>query len=100
MSAHIRQVTADGFTVSVEMEDGTVYPFRTHPTAARLFASSMLLYNACRALLLFHSSSPWTESKREEWVRLTGQDEATTRVLCDTARAALDAAWVAEGVER
>lgn len=44
---------------------------------------------ALEAVLLFHSSSPWTESKRTDWWNLTQTNEATTRNLCDTVRLAL-----------
>lgn len=44
----IKQVTHDGsFTVVVEMSDGRQYPFRTHPLAARLFATAPALHRAC-----------------------------------------------------
>lgn len=45
--------------------------------------------NALEAVLLFHSSSPWDDAKRARWRELTGSEEATVRVLCDLARAAL-----------
>ena len=44
---------------------------------------------ALEAVLLFHSDSPWTSEKRQQWKALTGTDEATTRNLCDTVRIAL-----------
>jgi streptomycin 6-kinase len=40
-----------------------------------------------RAVLLFHSGEPWTTERRATWISLTGSDEATTRVLCNLARA-------------
>lgn len=49
--------------------------------------------NALEAVLLFYSPPPWDAAKRARWQALTGADEATTRVLCDTVRKAL-----AEGV--
>jgi hypothetical protein len=42
-----------------------------------------------RAVLLFHKSPPWTVEDRELWTALTGTREATTRTLCDLARAIL-----------
>ena len=39
-----------------------------------------------RAVLLFHSGHPWTGSLRNEWVTLTDETEATTKVLCYLAR--------------
>ena len=47
---------------------------------------------ALEAVLLFHSGGPWNDAKNQRWRLLTGHDEATTRVLCDTAREALEAA--------
>lgn len=39
-----------------------------------------------RAVLLFHRGGPWTENDRAAWKELTGEDEASTRTLCDLAR--------------
>jgi hypothetical protein len=39
-----------------------------------------------RAVLLFHRGGPWSEADRATWRKLTGEDEATTKVLCDLAR--------------
>ena len=47
----IKQVTAEGFTVIVEMDDGNRYPFRTHPEAAKLFATALVYREAVRQLL-------------------------------------------------
>lgn len=47
------------------------------------------LRNACRAVLLFHSSGPWDETKARRWRDLTGQTDATTKSLCDAVREAL-----------
>jgi hypothetical protein len=44
---------------------------------------------ALRAVLLFHGASQWTPDVCSDWKELTGTDEATTRTLCDTVRAAL-----------
>lgn len=44
---------------------------------------------ALMAVLLFHGGGEWTDAKRAEWKALTGTDEATTKTLCDTVRAAL-----------
>ena len=54
-----------------------------------LIAASPLLRDACRAVLLFHSGGEWDEERRNEWHALTGEDEATTKILCDTVRRAL-----------
>jgi hypothetical protein len=45
--------------------------------------------DALEAVLLFYSVSPWDEQKKKRWMNLTGKEEATTKVLCDTVRAAL-----------
>jgi hypothetical protein len=39
-----------------------------------------------RAVLLFHRGGSWTGTDRLEWVMLTGEEDATTKVLCDLAR--------------
>lgn len=39
--------------------------------------------------LLFHGGGPWDDAKRLRWVELTGNREATTKVLCDAIREAL-----------
>lgn len=44
---------------------------------------------ALEAVLLFHGGGPWDDRKRLRWLQLTGSNEATARVLCDTVRAAL-----------
>lgn len=44
---------------------------------------------ALEAVLAFYYSGPWDTEQRLKWFNLTGQDEATTRTLCDTARIAL-----------
>lgn len=43
-----------------------------------------------RAVLLFHGSVEWTNGQREVWTALTGEHDATTRVLCDLARRVRD----------
>jgi hypothetical protein len=39
-----------------------------------------------RAVLLFHGTIEWTADIREDWLFLTGSEEATTKTLCDLAR--------------
>lgn len=39
-----------------------------------------------RAVLLFHKAPPWTDQDSEVWLALTGQVDATSKVLCDLAR--------------
>lgn len=45
-----------------------------------------------RAMLLFHSSGPWDGAKRRDWYNLTNEIEATTKILCDFGRRALQPA--------
>lgn len=52
------------------------------PTCADLRA-------AANATLLFHGSV-WSAETRELWKQLTGEDEATTKTLCDFVRKCLD----------
>jgi hypothetical protein len=47
------------------------------------------LLEACRATLLFHADGPWDEAKQGEWFNITQHPEATSRILCDTVRAAI-----------
>lgn len=49
-----------------------------------------MLKDIAKATLLFHSGSPWSAAKSEEWKQLTGRDEATTRQLCDFIREQLE----------
>lgn len=46
------------------------------------------LRTALRAVLLFYRPN-WTPERQAEWEALTGQNEASTRTLCDVVRAAL-----------
>jgi len=46
---------------------------------------------ALEAVLLFQSDTPWTTHKMNRWLALTGTTDATTKVLCDTVRTALQA---------
>jgi hypothetical protein len=45
-----------------------------------------------RAVLMFYNSGCWTNADRAEWLRLTGDTEATTRSLCNLARRVIDQA--------
>lgn len=45
--------------------------------------------NALRLVLMFYAVGPWHQDRRDEWRRLTGTYEATTKVLCDHVRSAL-----------
>jgi len=55
-------------------------------------AQSTRLRAALELPLMFHSAGPWDDNKRKRWAELTGNGEATTRVICDAIRAALDGA--------
>lgn len=46
---------------------------------------------ALEAVLLFHSGGPWNADQCQKWLDATDSDECTTKVLCDTVRAALKA---------
>ena len=56
---------------------------------ARLIAAAPELLAALEAVLLFYRGDWWDEGERQEWSRLAGTQEATTKVLCDVVRAAL-----------
>jgi hypothetical protein len=45
--------------------------------------------DALQAVLLFHSGDRWDKEKSDEWRRLTGREDVTTRALCDVVREAL-----------
>lgn len=44
---------------------------------------------ACLATLLFHEGGEWDRERQRVWLAMTGHEEATTRILCETVRAAL-----------
>jgi hypothetical protein len=44
------------------------------------------LERLARAVLAFHRGGQWTGTDRNEWVMLTGEEDATTKTLCDLAR--------------
>jgi hypothetical protein len=50
---------------------------------------SIAIDDAFRAVLMFHDPGEWTAERRAEWKRITGSDEATTKVLCDHIRKVL-----------
>jgi len=56
---------------------------------AQLIAAAPELYAFAKAALLFHGGGEWDQGLVEEWTALTGAQEATTRVLCNTARTAI-----------
>lgn len=43
-----------------------------------------------RAVILFYSAVTWDDPERALWLSLTGESDATTRVLCDLARVVRD----------
>lgn len=43
------------------------------------------IVDGLRAVLLFHGAQ-WGDKEKREWTRITGVDEATTKVLCDHIR--------------
>lgn len=49
-------------------------------------ATVRLLVDGLEATLLFHSGGHWDETKAARWAELTGNDEATTKALCDFLR--------------
>lgn len=76
--------------------------------------------DALKLVLLFFTGGKWPVASKKEWIRITGDDKATTKVLCDHVRMVLDAItrprpgrprnkdktfeatkpWAAEGVSR
>lgn len=45
--------------------------------------------DALRLVPLFYTID-WTPEKKAEWLRITGTTEATTKVMCDHIRSAID----------
>lgn len=45
--------------------------------------------DALKLVPLFYTIN-WTPEKKAEWLRITGSTEATTKVLCDHVRAAIE----------
>lgn len=66
---------------------------RSDCSAVMLLAAGEIerLRKFARAVLLYHGAPSWTEKEKREWSELTGNRDATTRVLCDLARAVLTA---------
>ncbi len=81
-------ISASGDTPLVAL-CGYVSEKTTVEANACLIASAPNLRDVAEALILFHSGDPWDETKRLRWLQLTGADEATTKTLCDLARAAI-----------
>lgn len=53
-----------------------------------------------RAVLLFHGAEAWTADQQANWLALTGEPAATTRVLCDLARQVRDQTVHAANADR
>ncbi len=69
--------------------------FKNKTTAVYFHRKHNMTYttdDAFRAVLLFHGGGEWNGEKRAEWKRITGSDEATTKVLCDHIRLVLGTA--------
>lgn len=49
--------------------------------------------DALRLVLLFHNAAQWSLEERDEWLRITGTTEASTKVMCDHIRAVLAENW-------
>ncbi len=47
------------------------------------------LVSMLEAVLLFHDGGEWDLAKRKAWIDRVGWEEATTKVLCDAIRKAL-----------
>jgi hypothetical protein len=61
------------------------------PECERWAQENSRLRNACQMVLLFHGGGVWTRELQDRWDDLVGKSdsEATTKVLCDSIRAAL-----------
>lgn len=75
------------FTVGIPHIKGETF-FRTNPEDAKLIAAAPEMAEALKAVLLFYAVD-WTSERAAEWTRLTHSDDATTKALCDSVRAAL-----------
>lgn len=56
---------------------------------AYLMASAPEMLSALEAVLMWFGAGDWNDAKRQQWKQLAGNDEATTRVLCDLVRCAI-----------
>ena len=52
------------------------------------------LLGACKAMLLFYHSGPWTPELMDQWYNLINRTDVTIKALCDVVR---DAIAEAEG---
>ena len=56
---------------------------------ARLIAAAPEMKEALGLVLRFHAGGLWTPENAEEWERITGSRDATTKAMCDHIRAVL-----------
>lgn len=77
-----------GFVIDAPLPHRSVGEAKTEADA-RLIAAAPDLLAVTEAVLLFHSGGAWDPAKAARWTELTGSDEATTKALCDAARAAI-----------
>lgn len=51
-------------------------------------------FQAALTLPLLFYSAPWNAENREQWLAITGEPEATTKIMCDHIRGVLNiGAW-------
>jgi hypothetical protein len=62
---------------------------RLAETALRVKADRDRLLAVVQLPLMFHSGRPWSELDRRRWQEITGTEEATAKVMCDTIRDAI-----------
>ncbi len=76
---------ADGF----EMHISDACLQKLHEQLAEAVKQRDALKAACEATLLFYRNGSWDGNKQAQWKDLTGEEEATTKSLCDAVRNAL-----------
>ncbi len=62
--------------------------FNERPRPSESFSESRLT-DALKLALMFHRGGIWSAENVAEWRRITGSDEATTKVMCDHIRKVL-----------
>lgn len=76
------------------VHSGDVAIARCHSVEdAQFIAAAPDMAAVAEATILFYTIN-WTDEKRKRWKELTGQEEATTKILCNFARFALANAGV------
>lgn len=83
-----RDIDVLGFGARVASVAAWADPAQTMADA-HLIVSAPDLYDAARLTLMFHAAGPWNSERAAEWKRVTGHEDATTKILCDFIRAAL-----------